>query len=77
VGKESETGKTLSFLLQHPRRYVVSRIAGRAEQLNSFGQLFSILASPMFSPNERLKFTENRFPSHQTWFLFIALVGFR
>ncbi|KAJ7325565.1 potassium transporter [Mycena albidolilacea] len=40
VGKESETGKTLSFLLQHPRRYV------------------------------------NRFPSHQTWFLFIALVGF-
>ncbi|KAJ7788931.1 potassium transporter [Mycena olivaceomarginata] len=41
VGKESETGKTLSFLLQHPRR------------------CFLYL-----------------FPSHQTWFLFIALVGF-
>ncbi|KAJ7166615.1 potassium transporter, partial [Mycena filopes] len=36
VAAESETGKTLSFLLQHPRR----------------------------------------FPSHQTWFLFICLVSF-
>ncbi|KAF8169153.1 cation transport protein-domain-containing protein [Mycena galopus ATCC 62051] len=41
VPEESETGKTLSFLLQHPRR------------------CFLYL-----------------FPSHQTWFLFICLVGF-
>ncbi|KAJ7863239.1 potassium transporter [Mycena leptocephala] len=47
VSESSETSKTLSFLLQHPRRH-------RCDAMTS----------------------KCRFPSHQTWFLFILLVGF-